>query len=102
MEYLARVATVDGMSSARTPSSAPVRFCTWLLMTPAALCNRLTVAPMLPRREATDWIAVLMVAKAAVASAWVNRSLIDPAVPPARSAAPKVLAPDPLADVLML
>src|SRR5436305_4606065 len=47
-------------------------------------------------------MAVLMVANAVVASDWLNRSLIEPAVPPARTAAPKAFAPDPLAVVLML
>jgi hypothetical protein len=47
-------------------------------------------------------MAVLMVASAVVASVCDSRSLIEPAVPPARSAAPKVFAPQPLADVLML
>src|SRR5882672_3633632 len=81
MEYFARVATVDGISAARTPSSAPVRFCTWLVMTPAALCKRLTVAPIVPRSAATDWIALLMVVSAAMESPMLDRSLTDPAVP---------------------
>ena len=53
MENFARDATVDGMSAARMLSSAPVRFWIWLLMTLAAACNRLTLAPNVPRNPAT-------------------------------------------------
>src|SRR4029077_17167593 len=67
-------------------------------MTPAALCKRLTVAPMVPRKPATGWMAALMVLRAAVASAMLNKAFVDPAVPLARVAAPKVLAV-PVSDV---
>src|ERR1035438_1526230 len=53
MEYLVRLATVDGMSAAVMRFSAEVRFCTWLLMTLLALCSRLTEAPIVPRVAAT-------------------------------------------------
>src|SRR5208282_4165805 len=93
---LERLATTVGMSAAVTSFSAEVRFCVWLLMTLDALCNRLTVDPILPRRAATVETAVLMSVKAACASDWVNRSLIDPAAPPVNSALAKVLAADPV------
>src|SRR5580704_15870805 len=47
-------ATAVGMSAAVMVFSADVRFCTWLLMTLLALCRRLMLAPMLPRRAAID------------------------------------------------
>ena len=95
------MATVVGMSAAVTSFSAAVRFCVWLLMTLEALCNRLTVDPILPRRAATEATALLMSARAAVASDWVNRSLTDPAAPPVKVAAPKVLAV-PVSELAML
>src|SRR5258708_25387622 len=41
------------MSAARMPSSALVRFCTWLLMTLTADCRRLMPAPIAPRKLGT-------------------------------------------------
>src|SRR5438105_677713 len=55
-----RFATSDGMSAARIPSSALVRFCTWLLMTLTADCRRLMPAPIAPRMLATLAIALSM------------------------------------------
>src|SRR5882757_8779873 len=63
-----RLATSDGMSAARMPSSALVRFWTWLLMTLTADCRRLMPAPMEPRMPATLAMAVSMWVKAVCAA----------------------------------
>ena len=59
------MATTVGMSAAVTLFSAAVRFCTWLVMTLEALCKRLTVEPILPRKAATAATAPSMSDRAA-------------------------------------
>src|SRR5260370_30902130 len=81
MEYFAKVATVDGMSAARTPSSAPVRFCTWLVMTPAALCRRLNGGPIVPPSAAPVLNAAVVGGSAAGESGMLESSVTDSAGP---------------------
>jgi len=74
---LVRLATSCEISASRIPLWAAVKFWVWLLMTLTALCSRLMLAPNAPRVAATDWMAVSMVARAAVAAA----ALVIPAEP---------------------
>src|SRR5258707_7896026 len=74
MLNLDRFATSCEMLAPRMLSSAADRFCTWLLMTVLADCNRLMLAPMVPRSAATLATAELISPSARAALAAVVRS----------------------------
>src|SRR5690242_4208532 len=68
-----RLVTCCGMFAAVIASWAAVRFCTWELITFTADCNRLTPAPIVPRKPATFEMALLMSPNAVTAAVEVDR-----------------------------
>src|SRR2546423_824302 len=76
MLNLDRFATSWVMFAPRMLSSAAVRFCTWFPITVLADCNRLMLAPMVPRRAATLATAALISVRARAALEAVVRSFV--------------------------